>query len=73
VVWPILKLDANDLETRIIATDGGGKRPGLIGVIFRKAQDKIQDPANSIGPLNISGGLLVHLGQFTRDYAPLLA
>ena len=45
--WDVLvKLDGDDLEThyRHSLTELG-KRPGLIGVIFRKAQNKIQDPA----------------------------
>jgi type I restriction enzyme M protein len=45
--WDVLvKLDGDELEThyRHSLTELG-KRPGLIGVIFRKAQNKIQDPA----------------------------
>ncbi|HEX8310944.1 MAG TPA: class I SAM-dependent DNA methyltransferase, partial [Chthoniobacteraceae bacterium] len=45
--WDVLvKLDGDALEThyRHSLTELG-KRPGLIGVIFRKAQNKIQDPA----------------------------
>ena len=45
--WDILvKLDGDDLETHYRHTlEELGKRAGLIGVIFRKAQNKIQDPA----------------------------
>ena len=45
--WDVLvKLDGDDLETHYRHTlEELGKRPGLIGVIFRKAQNKIQDPA----------------------------
>lgn len=45
--WDVLvKLDGDDLETHYRHTlEEMGKRPGLIGVIFRKAQNKIQDPA----------------------------
>jgi len=45
--WDVLvKLDGDELEThyRHSLTELG-RRPGLIGVIFRKAQNKIQDPA----------------------------
>ena len=41
-----MKLDGDDLETHYSHTlEELGKQPGLIGVIFRKAQNKIQDPA----------------------------
>ena len=45
--WDVLvKIDGDDLETHYRHTlEELGKRPGLIGVIFRKAQNKIQDPA----------------------------
>ena len=45
--WDVLvKLDGDDLEMHYRHTlEELGKRPGLIGVIFRKAQNKIQDPA----------------------------
>jgi type I restriction enzyme M protein len=45
--WDMLvKLDGDDLETHYRHTlEELGKRTGLIGVIFRKAQNKIQDPA----------------------------
>ena len=45
--WDVLvKLDGDDLETHYRHTlEELGKRPGLIGVIFRKAQNRIQDPA----------------------------
>jgi type I restriction enzyme M protein len=42
----LVKLDGDDLETHYRHTlEELGKRSGLIGVIFRKAQNKIQDPA----------------------------
>jgi type I restriction enzyme M protein len=42
----LLKLDGDDLEIHYRHTlDELGKRTGLLGVIFRKAQNKIQDPA----------------------------
>ncbi len=42
----LLKLDGDDLETHYRHTlEELGKRPGMLGVIFRKAQNKIQDPA----------------------------
>ena len=45
--WPaLLKLDGDDLEVHYRHTlEELGKRPGMLGVIFRKAQNKIQDPA----------------------------
>ena len=45
--WPaLLKVDGDDLETLCRHTlEELGKRTGLLGVIFRKAQNKIQDPA----------------------------
>src|ERR1700757_2152032 len=40
------KRDGDDLETHYRHTlEELGKRPGMLGVIFRKAQNKIQDPA----------------------------
>jgi len=45
--WPaLLKLDGDDLEILYRRTlEELGKRSGMLGVIFRKAQNKIQDPA----------------------------
>ena len=45
--WVILlKLDGYDLATHYRHTlEELGKRPGMLGVIFKKAQNKIQDPA----------------------------
>src|SRR5881396_980696 len=45
--WPeLLKRDGDELEIHYRHTlEGLGKELGLIGVIFRKAQNKIQDPA----------------------------
>lgn len=45
--WPsLLKVDGDDLETLYRHTlEELGKRPGMLGLIFRKAQNKIQDPA----------------------------
>jgi type I restriction enzyme M protein len=45
--WPgLLKRDGDELESHYRRTlEELGKEPGLIGVIFRKAQNKIQDPA----------------------------
>ena len=45
--WDVLlKLDVDDLEIHYRHTlEELGKRPGMLGVIFRKAQNKIQDPA----------------------------
>lgn len=45
--WPeLLKRDGDELEIHYRhALEELGKEPGLIGVIFRKAQNKIQDPA----------------------------
>src|SRR3954463_12008939 len=42
----LLRLDGDELEThyRHILTELG-KKKGMLGVIFRKAQNKIQDPA----------------------------
>ncbi len=45
--WDVLvKLDGDELEThyRHSLTELG-KQPGMLGIIFRKAQNKIQDPA----------------------------
>jgi type I restriction enzyme M protein len=42
----LLKLDGDELEIHYRHTlEELGKRPGMLGVIFRKAQNKIQDPA----------------------------
>ncbi len=45
--WDVLvKLDGDDLETHYRHTlEELGKRSGMLGIIFRKAQNKIQDPA----------------------------
>ena len=45
--WDVLlKLDGDDLEIHYRHTlEELGKRSGMLGVIFRKAQNKIQDPA----------------------------
>jgi type I restriction enzyme M protein len=45
--WDVLvKLDGDDLEIQYRHTlEELGKRPGMLGIIFRKAQNKIQDPA----------------------------
>ena len=45
--WPeLLKRDGDELEIHYRHTlEELGKEPGLIGVIFRKSQNKIQDPA----------------------------
>jgi type I restriction enzyme M protein len=45
--WDILiTLDGDDLEIHYRHTlEELGKRPGMLGLIFRKAQNKIQDPA----------------------------
>ena len=42
----LLKLHGDELETHYCHTlEELGKRSGMLGVIFRKAQNKIQDPA----------------------------
>ena len=45
--WPaLLARDGDELEIHYRHTlEDLGKRPGMLGVIFRKAQNKIQDPA----------------------------
>jgi type I restriction enzyme M protein len=45
--WPmLLERDGDELEIQYRHTlEELGKEPGLIGVIFRKAQNKVQDPA----------------------------
>jgi type I restriction enzyme M protein len=45
--WPALdSRDGDDLETHYRHTlETLGKQPGMLGVIFRKAQNKVQDPA----------------------------
>lgn len=45
--WDVLvKLDGDDLETHYRHTlEELGKRKGMLGIIFRKSQNKIQDPA----------------------------
>ena len=45
--WPsLLKLEGDDLEAHYRHTlENLGKKPGMLGIIFRKAQNKIQDPA----------------------------
>jgi type I restriction enzyme M protein len=45
--WPsLIRLDGDELEVhyRHILTELG-RKPGMLGVVFRKAQNKIQDPA----------------------------
>ncbi|HPF38938.1 MAG TPA: N-6 DNA methylase, partial [Phycisphaerae bacterium] len=46
--WPkLIKLDGDELENQYRHTlEGLGKQSGMLGIIFRKAQNKIQDPAN---------------------------
>lgn len=46
--WPqLLKRDGDELESHYRRTlEGLGKEPGMLGIIFRKAQNKIQDPAH---------------------------
>jgi type I restriction enzyme M protein len=42
----LVKLDGDELEIHYRHTlEELGKRPGLLGLIFRKAQNKVQDPA----------------------------
>jgi type I restriction enzyme M protein len=42
----LLKVDGDELETQYLhILSSLGKRPGMIGVIFRKAQNRIQNPA----------------------------
>ena len=45
--WPnLLACDGDDLETHYRhVLESLGKQKGMLGVIFRKAQNKIQDPA----------------------------
>src|SRR2546422_1241353 len=45
--WPsLLKRDGDELETHYRhVLEKVGKQPGMLGIIFRKAQNKIQDPA----------------------------
>ncbi|MGH8502777.1 MAG: N-6 DNA methylase [Gammaproteobacteria bacterium] len=45
--WPkLVKRDGDDLEAHYRHTlEALGKQPGMIGVIFRKAQNRVQDPA----------------------------
>src|SRR5688500_11351398 len=45
--WPaLLKLDGDDLEIHYRhLLETLGKKKGMLGIIFRKAQNKIQDPA----------------------------
>lgn len=45
--WPsLIAIDGDDLEVHYRHTlTELGRRPGMIGVVFRKAQNKIQDPA----------------------------
>jgi type I restriction enzyme M protein len=45
--WPsLLAKDGDDLEIHYRhVLDTLGKKPGMLGIIFRKAQNKIQDPA----------------------------
>jgi len=43
----LLRRDGDALEVQYRKTlEGLGKQPGMLGIIFRKAQNKIQDPAN---------------------------
>lgn len=42
----LIQLDGDDLETHYRHTlEELGKRPGMLGIIFRKSQNKIQDPS----------------------------
>src|SRR5436853_6990639 len=45
--WPaLLKRDGDELEIHYRHTlEELGKQPGMLGTIFRKAQNKLQDPA----------------------------
>ena len=45
--WPgLLKRDGDELETHYRhVLEKLGKQPGMLGIIFRKAQNRIQDPA----------------------------
>src|SRR5215469_13731546 len=45
--WPsLVRLDGDELEVQYLRTLAElGKQPGTLGVVFRKAQNKIQDPA----------------------------
>jgi type I restriction enzyme M protein len=47
LAWPtLLRLDGDDLENHYRHTlQELGRQPGLLGTIFRKAQNKLQDPA----------------------------
>jgi hypothetical protein len=51
--WPeLLKRDGDELGIHYRHTlEELGKRSGMLGIIFRKAQNKIQDPANNDGPV----------------------
>ena len=43
----LIRFDGDALETQYRKTlEGLGKEPGMLGVIFRKALNKIQDPAH---------------------------
>ena len=45
----LVKLDGDDLEVQYRHTlEFLGKRGGMLGTIFRKAQNKIQDPAKQL-------------------------
>jgi type I restriction enzyme M protein len=45
--WPsLMRLDGDDLEVQYRhVLDALGKQPGMLGVVFRKAQNRVQDPA----------------------------
>ena len=46
--WPALLKDGDDLEVHYRHTlEGTRQRSGMLGVIFRKAQNKIQDPGQA--------------------------
>ena len=55
--WPqLLKRDGDELETHYRHTlESLGKEAGMLGVIFRKAQNKIQDPAKLARLIHLIG------------------
>lgn len=69
----LLKLDGDDLEIHYRHTlEELGKRSGMLGVIFRNAQNKIQDPTGSghtlISDLISSNRLLISLSFDIFDF-----
>ncbi len=66
--WPaLLAKDGDELEVHYRHTlEELGKRSGMLGVIFRKAQNKIQDPTTGLTESHVKHSLTTWLKRFQR-------